>query len=145
MLFYMLLTFCFAPFIFAIIGFIADKWEGMGFGMFIGVPISFIPIFIVSATWSCYANNLAIVDEQARFVSVLEQQRTDLNKTMSTFNYPTEGSMWNHDSPVASIVAQLGRVEEQLMSSRKMVATAYKDIAAVKRGPMSGVVAFVGE
>ena len=133
------------PFVGAMIG-ILDG--GFGFFMILGAAMggvaALVPLGIVGLTWTEHANDLALIAEQQRVISVYEQQRNELNARMSAFDYP-KGALLNADTPVAAIVAQLGKVEADLAKARVEQAKAYRSIEARKLGIMSSVVDWVGE
>lgn len=145
MIFYILLCLIFSPFIFFVVSLILthDAEEAFLSG-FIGLLAATIPGFAVFTSWSCHADDLAVIKEQTRVISVYEQQKEELTKTLNTFQYP-ESSLLNADSPVASIVLGLSDAEKMLADARKIEAEAYKSIESRKIGPMSGVVNFVGD
>ena len=134
-------------FIFPVIGFILGLLdEGIVaafFAAIIGCIPSVVPLIIVLAVWHNYAGQLSIVAEQNRVVAVYEQQRDELRKTMQQFNYPKGSAILNMDSPIAAIVVQLGNTENLLAKARATQAEAYKEIAAIKMGPVSSVVKYV--
>jgi len=110
------------------------------FGLLFGGVLS-IPVFV---TWSGHSDDLGTIIAQQEVVTVYEKQRDDLNKTMEGFNYPA-GSLMNADSPVRSIVEQLASVEKLLADARAEKAEAIKSIEQRRKGPMSGVISFVGD
>ncbi len=143
----LLILVCILPIGLPIIGAITSRktLESVAGGLIAACMLCAIPLIIISAVWHDHAKDLATVDEQQRIIDVYEKQRDDLRETLKTFPYPKDAALMNHDTPVASLVTQLGVVEQSLTKAREREAAAYKSIAATKRGPMSGVVAFVRE
>lgn len=89
-----------------------------------------------------HASDLATINEQGRVISVYEERKESLEKTLNSFKYPENISLMNGDSPIASIVKQLSETESDIASAKKKQAEAYINIEGRKLGLMSGVLWF---
>jgi hypothetical protein len=109
-----------------------------------GLLMAALPSLPLSGIWGNHAADLGTIVAQQEIIAVYEKQRDDLNKTMTSFDYPA-GSPLNADSPIRSIVEQLANVEKLLADSRAEKAEAIKSIEQRRLGPVSGVIRFAGD
>lgn len=116
---------------------------GQGRGIFVGVIGLISTAIPVAATWVNHASDLSVVSSYSAVISVYEE-RTERLADMLAQVTPTGGALMNADTPVASIVASLTEAEEQLAGAKADQANAIVRIEARRRGPMSGVIGFVG-
>jgi len=79
-------------------------------------------------------------------IQVYRDRKDRINKTLATFPFdhanPQALALLNHDTPVASLVAELGKVEEQLVEAEGDLASAYKDKRAIELGVFGRVAAW---
>ena len=113
-----------------------------------GLFIFFLSIPSVKV-WTEYAKVYSRVTAQEQIIEEYERQKEELQQTLETFDYPesNRGELLNADadSPIASTVDQLSRVQSELTQARNQRARAIRDIKSFEKGPVSGVVNFVGD
>jgi hypothetical protein len=115
-------------------------------GVLLGTLLAIIPTTPVVFSWSYYSQTYAAVVAQSEVIAVYEERVTSLKATLNEINYPSKSEIsLDADTPWASLVASLTQAEKDLAEAKKVRAEALRDIEAWKRGPMSGVVTFVGE
>lgn len=115
-------------------------------GVLLGVMLASIPAAAVGSYWSDYSQTYAAVVAQSEVIAVYEERVSSLKDTLSEINYPQKsGVSLDADTPWASLIASLTEAERELALAKEVRAEALRDIEAWKRGPMSGVVSFVGE
>lgn len=119
--------------------------DGVNAGLmsaFIGLAGSLIAAFC----WSEHSDDVSKVVAQQHRIAVFEERIESLNKRLTEFNYPAKSEIsLDADSPWASMVNSLTEAETQLAQAKDERAVAIRSIEARKRGPMSGVVSFVGD
>jgi predicted ABC-type exoprotein transport system permease subunit len=114
--------------------------------MMVGASFALFPTMVVVSSWSDYSQTYAAVVAQSEVIAVYEERVTSLKATLNEINYPNKSEIsLDADTPWASLVASLTQAEKDLAEAKKVRAEALRDIEAWKRGPMSGVVTFVGE
>lgn len=126
--------------------FLGRDFEDRVFGVLIGITLAAIPAAVVGDSWSDYSQTYAAVVAQSEVIGVYEERVTSLKATLNEINYPSKSEIsLDSDTPWASLVVSLTQAEEDLAEAKKVRAEALRDIEAWNRGPMSGVVTFVGE
>lgn len=109
------------------------------------IPAMFfgLPVFI---TWSEHASDISKVVAQEHRIKVQADRIESLSRRLEQFDYPDKPRIsLDADTPWASIVESLTDAENQLAEAKDERAIAIRSIEARKRGPMSGVVSFVGD
>jgi multisubunit Na+/H+ antiporter MnhF subunit len=115
-------------------------------GVLLGSLLASVPVAVVGCSWHNYSQTYAAVVAQSGVIAVYEERVTSLKATLNEINYPSKSEIsLDADTPWASLVASLTQAEQDLAEAKKVRAEALRDIEAWKRGPMSGVVTFVGE
>jgi hypothetical protein len=146
MLFYILIAVALILFLAVVASFVLYKGIGgeviaAGCGI-----ISGFALLTVINVWEDHANDIAKVVAQQHRIAVFEERIESLNKRLTEFNYPAKSEIsLDADSPWASMVNSLTEAETQLAQAKDERAVAIRSIEARKRGPMSGVVSFVGD
>jgi hypothetical protein len=126
--------------------FIGRDLEDRVVGVMLGVSLATMPAAAVGSYWSDYSQTYAAVVAQSEVIAVYEERVTSLKATLNEINYPSKPEIsLDADTPWASLVTSLTQAEKDLAEAKKVRAEALRDIEAWKRGPMSGVVTFVGE
>ena len=99
------------------------------------------------ASWSNYADIYAKVSEQEQIIQEYKTQRDEIQATLADFEYPEQRQqiLLNADSPIASTVNELSRVQRELTEAKNERARAIRDVERYSRGPWSGVVRVVGD
>lgn len=148
MIFWILLAFFAAPIIGLIVGFIiAVKCEDG-----VAIPVFFligffaaIPSIPALHSWSSHANDISKVEAQHHRITVYEERIESLEERLSGFDYPEKPTISvDADTPWATMVKSLNDAESELARAKDERAIAIRSIRARMRGPMSGVVSFVG-
>jgi hypothetical protein len=115
-------------------------------GVLLGTLLASVPAAVVGCSWHNYSQTYAAVVAQSEVIAVYEERVTSLKATLNEINYPSKSEIsLDADTPWASLVTSLTQAEKDLAEAKKVRAEALRDIEAWKRGPMSGVVTFVGE
>lgn len=110
------------------------------------VPVALFFFSIPYSGWVEYVVAYSKVVSQSEVISVYEERISSLKTTLSEISYPQKSDIsLDADTPWASLIASLTEAERELALAKKVRAEALRDIEAWKRGPMSGVVTFVGE
>lgn len=118
----------------------------LGMGAILGCFISFITSMFVLGTWFEHASDVSKVVAQEHRIEVQQERIESLTQRLDQFDYPEKpGISLDSDTPWASIVESLTDAENQLAKAKDERAIAIRSIEARKRGPMSGVVSFVGD
>ena len=119
----------------------------LGLGALKGGTLGIFPALCgVIMPWGYYANDYANVVAQEQIIAEYQQQRDELQATLSGWDFPIKtGIALDHDTPVASLTQELSRLESELTEARAERAKAIRSIESWKRGPMSGVVTMVGD
>lgn len=100
----------------------------------------------VTITWSEHAEDISRVVAQEHRIEVQSERIESLSQRLEQFDYPDKPRIsLDADTPWASIVESLTDAEDQLAEAKDERAVAIRSIEARKRGPMSGVVSFVGD
>jgi len=127
-----------------------DKGDALFFSIMIGIVALFTTALIISpgmASWSNYAGIYAKVSEQEQIIQEYKTQRDEMQATLADFEYPEQQQqiLLNADSPIASTVNELSRVQRELTEAKNKRARAIRDVERYSRGPWSGVVRVVGD
>ena len=120
------------------------------FSIMSGIVALFTTVLIISpgmALWSNYADIYAKVSEQEQIIQEYKTQRDEIQATLADFEYPEQRQqiLLNADSPIASTVNELSRVQRELTEAKNDRARAIRDVERYSRGPWSGVVRVVGD
>lgn len=100
----------------------------------------------VFSTWNSHASDISKVIAQEHRIEVQQERIDSLSERLNTFDYPEKPMVsLDADTPWASIVQSLTDAENKLAEAKDERAIAIRSIEARKRGPMSGVVTFVGD
>lgn len=121
-----------------------------GLAIFVGSFLSLLVMLFsgapVVATWHGHASDISKVVAQEHRIEVQQERIESLTKRLDQFDYPEKpGISLDADTPWASIVESLTDAENELAKAKDERAIAIRSIEARKRGPMSGVVSFVGD
>lgn len=147
MLFYILL---FAPVV-AIVGGLVLSLLIRDVGPFLcSFAVAFlIGLFTTSQalyTWGEHVSDISKVVAQDARIEVYTNRIEALNQRLAQFPYPEKSDIsLDADTPWGSMVKSLTEAESELAFVLDERAVAIRSIEARKRGPMSGVVSFVGD
>ena len=151
MMFYILFVMVFVvPVVCFFLGALADDWQFNDFapfsalmGFVLSVPLFALPVLL---TWSDHAEDVAKVVAQHHRIDVYQARIDSLSQRLSEANYPDKPIVsLDSDTPWATMMIQLSEAESELAGAKDERARAIRSIEARKRGPMSGVVSFVGD
>lgn len=114
-------------------------------GLFSLIPTLFFACLVLG-TWGNHASDISKVIAQEHRIEVQQERIESLSERLNTFDYPEKPMVsLDADTPWASIVESLTDAENKLAEAKDERAIAIRSIEARKRGPMSGVVTFVGD
>ena len=136
-----------------IITYIVDsksKYPDLVFTVPMAGIFSLIPTMLIAAavfsTGAVHASDISKVVAQEHRIEVQQERIDSLSERLNTFDYPEKPMVsLDADTPWASIVQSLTDAENNLAEAKDEGAIAIRSIEARKRGPMSGVVTFVGD
>ena len=94
--------------------------------------------------WAYHAKNLSTIAYQDIVIKDYEERIASLNSRLQTFDYP-KGAFLNADTPVASIVKSISEAEHALLDAKTARSQAILSVEMTRKGPMSGVISFVGD
>lgn len=115
-------------------------------GLMIGIIFCIPSAITVLSAWTSHASDISKVVAQEHRIEVQQERIDSLSERLNTFDYPEKPMVsLDADTPWASIVESLTDAENQLARAKDERAIAIRSIEARKRGPMSGVVTFVGD
>lgn len=118
---------------------------GLFVSLFSMIVLMILTFFFLGSFFN-HAEDLGVLNAQKYKISVYEEQREELQTTLESFNFQDkQGALLNQDSPIRSIVDEIGRVNKELANAKAELATAKISIEARKRGPFSLVVKWYGE
>lgn len=111
----------------------------------------FMPLFLflgavpAISTWNAHASDISKIEAQHHRIEVYTERIESLERRLSDFDYPDKPTISvDADTPWASMVKSLNDAESELARAKDERAIAIRSIRARMRGPMSGVVGFVG-
>lgn len=113
-------------------------------GFMVWLFASAICVAIVGDSWSKQASDLGTIVAQDQVSAVYQQQITSLQAELTGFHYQP-GALLNKDTPVAAVVEALTNVQGQLTEAQVKKAQAVVSIEKRRKGPMSGVIHWVGD
>jgi hypothetical protein len=147
MLFWMFLVGCFAALALPVLLFLLtfdEEAAAVGFG--VGLLVSMLSLLAVYEAWSGHASDISRVVAQEHRIEVYQERIESIDARLSNAEFPRKpGISVDADSPWASMIEALAQAESELAKAKDERAIAIRSIEARKRGPMSGVVSFVGD
>lgn len=120
-----------------------DDWAA-ALVIFPGIAIAILLAGYVGS-YVCHANDLGVIEAQHYKVQVYKEQIQDLNKMLESFKYPKASTFANGDSPIASVVAELGKANAELAKAKEEIAEAKISIVQRKKGLWKATIWIVGE
>jgi hypothetical protein len=148
MLFWIFLAFALAPavgLVIAVLNFRHRKDLDEFMWVFVGC-LSALPSILSFCAWHSHASDISRVVAQEHRIEVYQERIESIDARLSNAEFPRKpGISVDADSPWASMIEALAQAETELAKAKDERAIAIRSIEARKRGPMSGVVSFVGD
>lgn len=117
---------------------------GLGGPSVFGIVSFLLSLVIVAAVWWGHVDQLSTINNQHLVISVYEKKKDRINDVLKNYDFP-EGALLNADSPIASVVEELAKVEEDIAEAEAQRAKAIIAIEARRLGLMSGIIYLAGD